>query len=92
MVWAIPFGRKIKENPAAISLILLVFAVWHAVTYVCDNQEPKGIPGIGQYICGNNISSIEDTKFQGVAKKSVTGNINSFKDCHIMDPCSLKRS
>ena len=58
-----PIWLQIQENPAAISLILFVFAVWHVVTYVCDSQEPMGIPGIGQYICGNNISSIEDTIF-----------------------------
>ena len=73
MIRAIPSGHNFQENPAAICLILLVFAVWHAATYVCDSQEQKGIPGIDQYICGNNISTIEDTKFRGGEAKSVTG-------------------
>ena len=52
---------------------LLVFAGWHAVTHACEIQEQKGIPGIGQYICGNKISTIEDKKFWGGQAKSVTG-------------------
>ena len=55
-------------------LILLVFASWHAVTHARESQEQKGIPGIGQYICGNNISTIEDKKFRGGQAKSAWEN------------------
>ena len=67
-----------------------VFAGWHAVTHACESQEQKGIPGIGQYICGNDISTIEDKKFLGRLGKERTGKWNTFKDCHRMDSCSLK--
>ena len=69
----IPISSLIQENTAATSPILPVFAVWQAATYVCDSQEQKGIPGIDQYICGNNISTIEDMKFRGGEAKSITG-------------------
>ena len=65
---------EIEENPAAICLILLVFAGWHAVTHARESQEQKGIPGSGQYICGNDISSIEDKKFWGNLAKSAREN------------------
>ena len=58
----------------AICLILLVFAGWHAVTHARESQELKGIPGIGQYICGNDISTIEDKKFWGSQAKSAREN------------------
>ena len=68
-----PIWLYIQENPVTITLILLVFTVWHAVTYVCVSQDKESIPGIGQYVCGNNISSIEVTKFWGDAPDCVTG-------------------
>ena len=74
MIRAISFARKLKKNPAAICLILLVFAGWHVVTHARQSQEQKGIPGIGQYICGNDISSTEDNKFWGNQAKSAREN------------------
>ena len=58
----------------AICLTVLVFARWHAVTHARESQEQKGIPGIDQYICGNDISSIEDKKFWGNQAKSAQEN------------------
>ena len=55
---------KIEENPMAICLILLVFAGWNTVTHAREAQEQKGVPVFSQYICENNISTMEDTKFQ----------------------------
>ena len=49
----------------AICLILLVFAGWHVVPHARESQELKGIPGTGQYICENDISTIVDKKFWG---------------------------
>ena len=54
----------------ATSVILLVFSMWHALTYVCDSHETKGIPGIDQYILGNKISRIEVKKFKAVRQKA----------------------
>ena len=56
----------------ATSVILLVFSMWHDVTYVCESQEPMGIPRNGQYIDGYSISNIEETQFLGGSAKSVT--------------------
>ena len=69
LIWS-----SIEENLAAICLILLVFAGWHAITHARESQEQKGIPGIGQYICGNDISSIEDKKFWGNQGKRAREN------------------
>ena len=33
-----PIWLQIEETTVTISFILLDFAVWHAVTYVCYNQ------------------------------------------------------
>ena len=44
------------------------FAGWHDVTHTRESQELKGIPGIGQYICGIDISTTEDKKFWGKEK------------------------
>ena len=40
----------------------------------------EGIPGIGQHICGNNICTMDETKFWGGALERVTRKSNSFKD------------
>ena len=52
---------------------VFVFTGWHAVTHAREIQEQKVIHSIGQYICGNKISTIEDKKFWGSQAKSVTG-------------------
>ena len=36
-----PICLQIQENKAIVSLILLIFAVWHAVTYVCYNNNSR---------------------------------------------------
>ena len=90
MIRAIPFGRKFQENPAAICLILLVFAVWHAATYVCDSQEQKGIPGIDQYICGNNISTIDGHKILGRWGKKRHGKMKFFQGLPYNSPVFTK--
>ena len=53
---------EIEENPAAICLILLVFAGWHAVTNAREIPRTKGH---SWHICGKDISTIEDKKFWG---------------------------
>ena len=57
-----------------ICLILLVFAEWHGVTHARESQELKGIPRIGQYRCGNDISTIQDKKIWGSQAKSAREN------------------
>ena len=61
------------------NLILHVFAGCHAVTHARESQEQKGIPSIGQYIYGNNISTIVDKKFWGRSGKKLHGKMKYFQ-------------
>ena len=73
MIRAISFGRKLKKIQRLYALFSL-FAGWHVVTHARESQELKGIPGIGEYICGNDISTLEDKKFWGSQAKTAREN------------------